>query len=437
MKNYVRKALLFSGLISVLYIGMYAVLLCAECNMIEMDGGYVFPAKNIAMSILDKVIIGVLIAFIPYELILSKVSAIFTFVFMKNKKKQVFYTTIVLVIINFLLGILVSFLRERTPFYLQSANRRFEYLVLFFVCLNIGIIIYSREIQNKALRLIIRNLVNLLNGVIVYAITRTMGQALIVIFSMTVFVVIFDRINDKKFILRDCIVTSVVGIGAVVGGLFAKGYHNLEKVDEYSKIFYNPFERTLQYLGVGYLVLLIIMVLLTAAVLICSVKFMYKKNQVRSGLLLAAVILYICGFMYSILAMTGFPCSEVNLINNSVHIVVWVLVVRCFVVIPVPKREEDALSEEDISEDPEIEFLMDEVHHLLKKQNLILEYLMTIDNRLERLELSQKAGSEEYEKLKAEIEDDRETLAKHNIPLNKHEFSARLKEIYDKKNNKE
>lgn len=435
--KYRSKALILVVLLSIFFIVMYELQALSYYKALVADGA--LDVKFGHQRLFNNLITGFLIAFLPYELLFCKTSRWYRDWYGEENKKKNFWTSVSFLILNVFLGVLGCFVRAGNDYSWGTPGIHIQYVMLLFVCFSMGIIISTREIENKIIKSVIRCLSIIFNAFLMYYYSGVMGQAIITLIALCATAIVYDYMTNQ-FSWKETIVTGLVGIVGTTVGLLLKDYHTYEELTQFGKNIFS-FKRVDLYMGTGYFILYIFLAVAMAATLVFAIRMMKNVSKIRTGLLIGATALYMCAFVYIFLSMFGIvPCSEIQMFTNRIHVVALVLVLRTFVVIPTPKYEEKpSFVERLISQageyDEDVDFIMEQIDGLRDRQNLILKYLMSIDNRLERLELSE--NSEDYEKLKAEIEEDRATLEKNNIPLNKKEFCAQLKEIYDKKNNEE
>ena len=434
--KYRSKAIILSVLIAILFMGLYELQAFSYYKALIADG---MEVEYGHYRFLNNLITGVLIAFVPYELIFYKTSRWYSDWFGKDKNKKIFWVSTSLLIVNIVLGVFGCFTRVRSHYSWITPGIHFQYAMFFFACLCTGIIISTKEVENKITKSVIRCLSILFNAFLMYFYSGVMGQGIIALIAFCITAIVYDYMTNQ-FSWKETIVTGLVGIAGTTVGLLLKDYHTYEELTQFGKNIFS-FNRVDLYMGTGYFILYIFLAVAMVAALVFSIRMMKNVSKIRTGLLIGATALYLCTFVYIFLSMFEIiPCCEIQFITNRIHVVAFVLVLRTFVVIPTPKYEEkpsfvERLISQEGEYDEDVDFIMEQIDGLRDRQNLILKYLMSIDNRLERLELSE--NSEDYEKLKAEIEEDRATLEKNNIPLNKKEFCAQLKEIYDEKNNEE
>lgn len=432
MKNYKRKALLFCVTLTMLFAGMYAILSVAS-HRAFIEYGLSWKKYSL-QGLVNNLVVGLCIAFLPYEHIYAKVARWFCKKENSSNKPQTI-GSLILLIVNILLGIITCFIRNRQLNYFESSRFYFEYAMLFFICLCVCIVICSKDINNKVIRCSIRSLSVLYNSFLIFFISKTMGQGIIVAVAMSALIVVYDIVLDKKLNWKEVLVTLAVGIGAISVGLLAKDYHNLEKLNALSRNLFS-FNKVDMFLGTGYNLLFVFLAVSTVAVLGFAIKVMSRKNTIRTGFLLGATVLYISAFVYIFLSSFEIiPCAEIQLITNRIHIIVYTIIIRCFIIIPAPRHQEIIKrghdSDFDSDKKDNMEWVMDQIEDLVNKQTLILNYLIGITIKLEELSLDK--NNEKYEALKAEIENEKENLKKNNIPMDKQQFYEQLKDVFEKK----
>lgn len=438
MKNYKGKAMVSIFLISMFFIGMYAILSITNHRAFIADG--VIWKEYSLKGFANNIILGLLIALLPYELICSKISVWFCELFDDEEKKKVnIWASIILVSINIALGIFGCVVKHRTPYYLESSNRHFQYVMLFFICLCIGIIICSRRIEDKAVRFAIRTVTTVFNGFLVLYISKTMGQTIIFMIAMTGFIIVYDVIMGKKLNWKEVVATSLVGIVGTICGLLARGYHNLEELGALSRMLYS-FDKVDCFLGTGYYILFIFIAVSMVAVMIFSIKTMSRVNSVRTGFLTGACALYICTFVYIFLTSFNIlPCAEIQLITNRIHIVAFVLIIRCFIIIPIPKKEkipsfiERVINSKSDEEDEEFDWIAGKIEQIMRRQNTTIEYLCVLDLKIQEL-INESCEDEKTKMAKLrEIEDARTALKEEGVPMNMSELVEKFNKLSQKR----
>lgn len=436
MKKYIGKALVFCAVITVLFIGLYEILHYSYYKALIADGYIAAEFSN--LRLVHNLIVGVLIAFLPYELIFSKIKN--NWFGSENKKKL--WPSIIMLVASAVLGIWGCVVRMRSHYSWGTPTIHFQYLMLFFMSLCVGTLIISASLENRIVKTIIRSFAIVLNAFLMFFFSGFMGQGIIALVAMVVFGIVYDCIT-KKFSWKEAVVTGIVGIGGTAVGLSLKEYYTYKDyIPSFSENIFR-FDFADIYMGTPFFLLYIVMSVSLVAILVWAIKMMKETSTVRAGLLLAATVLYICCFVYVFLAQFGIlPCAEIQLITNRIFVTAFVLVIRTFIIIPTPKIIENEsfverlLKKEGMEEPDEIDWLMDEVKLLVNNQTLILQYLMVIDHRLNKLEIIEKKDSEEYEALKTQLEEDFETLKKNEVPLDMETFIKKVKEGYEKRNNR-
>lgn len=436
MKNYKNKALLLSALITVCFVSMYAMLTISS-RMAFLDvGAYLLPLKQTYFNIATYFVIALLIAFLPYELLYIKISRKFSDLYFGKETNKPLWVSVIFILINVVLGIFGCVVRSKNGFHMNATNVKFQYVILIFMCLCIWINICSCSVDNRIFRIVIRSFANIYNSFLVYFFTRDVGQAIIVMVAITSFIIVYDNVLDKKTNWKEILATIGIGVAAIVSGIFVIGLHNSENLSALSKILLSPFELVDIELGFGYLVLFVLMVVGTAMLLIFSIKAMAKISHIRTGFLIAVTTMYICSFVYSFLAMFEIvPYCEVQIIQNRIHIVIWLLTLRTFIFFPVPTKNKESLFtdralKDDSAEDSDIDWIVDKLETVIRKQNLLIEYIAVLDLKVE--ELFCESCDNKEEKLK-EISETRHRLIENNVPMNIGELAAKLEGIQQKK----
>ena len=434
MKKYIGKALIFCAVITVLFIGLYEILHYSYYKALIADGYIAAEFSN--LRLVHNLIVGVLIAFLPYELIISKIKNNW----FGSENKKGLWLSIIMLVATVVLGIWGCVERMRSHYSWGTPTIHFQYVMLFFMSLCIGTIIVSASLENRIVKTIIRCIAIILNAFLMFFFSGFMGQGIIALVAMVVFSIVYDCIA-KKFSWKETIVTFIVGIGGTVIGLNLKEYYIYKDyIPSFSENIFR-FDFVDIYMGTPFFLLYIVMSVSLVAILVWAIKMMKEISKVRAGLLLAATVLYVCCFVYVFLAQFEIlPCAEIQF-TNRIFVAVFVLVLRFFIIIPIPKIENESfverlLKKEGMEEPDEIDWLMDEVKLLVNNQTLILQYLMVIDHRLNKLEIIEKKDSEEYEALKSQLEEDFESLKKNEVPLDMETFIKKVKEGYEKRNNR-
>lgn len=416
---------------------MYVLLSIASRKAL-LDFGAILGKSNYRMLI-NNLIIGLILAVIPYELIYARLSGWFSELFEeKNVEKIHIFASAILIIINVILGVFACVVRHNSPFYMGSTNRKFQYVMLLFICLCIGIIISCRKIE-RPVRCIIRSFATALNAFLMLYITRNMAQAIIIVLSMTVFIFVYDGIICKSLNWKEIVATVLVGIAGTVAGLLAKGYHYLVEPDSLEKLLVS-IDKVDLYLGFGCFILFIAIAVSMVMVLGFSSKSMANNSPVRSGFLIGAASLFACTFVYIFLTTFDIiPYVETQFITSRVYVVALILILRCFIIIPVPKKEEktsfidrvlNSKSEDD--DDDDFDWIADKIEHLMKKQNTIIEYICVLDLQIKEL-INESCEDEKVKRVKLrEIEDARIALKEEGFPMDMNELVAKFKELSEK-----
>ena len=334
-----RKSLLLITLIIVFFASMYALLSIASRKAL-LDFGAILGKSNYRMLI-NNIIIGVILAVIPYELIYARISGWFSeLVEEKDAEKLHIWASVILIIINIILSVFACVVRHNSPFYMGSTNRKFQYVMLLFICLCIGIIISCRKIGNRPVRCIIRSFATALNAFLMIYITRNMAHAIIIVLSMTVFILLYDGIICKRLNWKEVVATVLVGTAGTVAGILAKEYHYLVEPDSLGKMLVS-IEKVDLYLGFGCFILFIAIAVSMVMILGFSSKSMAKNSPVRGGFLMGAASLFACSFVYTFLSIYDIlPYVETQFITSRGFVIGFVWIVRCFIIIPVPEKEE-------------------------------------------------------------------------------------------------
>lgn len=435
-----RKSLLLTTLIILLFAGMY-VLLSVASRKALLDFGAILGKSNYRMLI-NNIIIGLILAVVPYELIYARISRWFSELFEeKNVEKIHIFASAILIIINVILGVFACVVRHNTPFYMGSTNRKFQYVMLLFICLCIGIIISCRKIKNRPVRCIIRSFATALNAFLMLYITRNMAQAIIIVLSMTVFILVYDGIICKGLNWKEVVATVLVGIAGTVAGLLAKKYYYLVEPDSLEKMLVS-IDKVDLYLGFGCFILFIAIAVSMVMVLGFSSKSMANNSSVRSGFLMGAASLFACSFVYIFLTtfdIIPYVDVETQFITSRVYVVALILILRCFIIIPVPKKEEktsfidrvlNSKSEDD--DDDDFDWIADKIEHLMKKQNTIIEYICVLDLQIKEL-INESCEDEKTKREKlSEIENARIALKEEGFPMDMNELVAKFKELSEK-----
>lgn len=432
-----RKSLLLITLIIVFFAGMYVLLSIASRKAL-LDFGAILGKSNYRMLI-NNLIIGLILAVIPYELIYARISVWFRGLFEEKEAEKVHIWGSVMISINLLLGVLACVVRHHNPFYMESVNRKFQYVMLLFICLCIGIIISCRKIENRPVRCIIRSFATALNAFLMIYITRNMAHAIIIVLSMTVFILLYDGIICKRLNWKEVVATVLVGTAGTVAGIHAKEYHYLVEPDSLGKMLVS-IEKVDLYLGFGCFILFIAIAVSMVMVLGFSSKSMAKKSPVRGGFLMGAASLFACSFVYIFLTTFDIlPYVETQFITNRVYVVALVLILRCFIVIQVSEKENNhsfidrvlnSKSEDD--EDDDFDWIANKIEHLMKKQNTIIQYICVIDLQIKEL-INESCEDEKVKRAKLrEIEDTRIALKEEGVPMDMNELVAKFKEISEK-----
>ena len=426
MMNYKRRALLFILLITILFAGMYAILSIATHKMWIAEIGYIWKKYSLK-GLITNLAVGLLVALVPYELIYSKISGY------KIKPHKL---AVVLLVINVLMGVLGCFVRRDT-FYMESYNRRFQYIMIFFACLCMGIFIVSGKIENLVSRSSIRTIATVLNTFLAFFYSRNIGQAVIFLIAMTAVVIVYDGVIEKKHNLIEILIASLVGISGTVWAVVAS--HNSNPVDAILKMLYS-IEKVDIYLGTGWYLLFILMAVTMIAVFVFVIKAMTKVSSVRAGFLMGAAALYVGAFVYVFLS--GFDIlspATIEFVINRLYIVSFVLIIRCLVVIDVPKSEknpsfiERVINSKSDEEDEEFDWIADKIEQLMRKQNTIIEYICVLDLKIEEL-FNLSCDDEESKKAKLrEISDARAQLKAEGVPMNMGELVAKFNKISQKR----
>lgn len=334
-----RKSLLLITLIIVFFSGMYVLLSIASRKAL-LDFGAILGKSNYRMLI-NNLIIGLILAVIPYELIYARITGWFSELFEgKDAEKIHILASVSLTIINVIFAVFACVVRHNSPFYMGSTNRKFQYVMLLFICLCIGIIISCRKIE-RPVRCIIRSFATAINAFLMLYITRNMAQAIVMVLSMTVFILVYDGIICKRLNWKEVVATVLVGTAGTVAGILAKEYHYLVEPDSLGKMLVS-IEKVDLYLGFGCFILFIAIAVSMVMVLGFSSKSMAKNSPVRGGFLMGAASLFACSFVYTFLSTYDIlPYVETQFITNRVYVVALVLILRCFIVIPVSEKEND------------------------------------------------------------------------------------------------
>lgn len=433
-----RKSLLLTTLIIVGFATMYTLLSIASRKAL-LDFGAILGKSRM---LINNLIIGLILAVIPYELIYARITGWFSELFEeKDAEKLHIWASVILIIINVILGVFACVVRHNTPFYMGSTNRKFQYVMLLFICLCIGIIISCRKIENRPVRCIIRSFATALNAFLMIYITRNrnMAQAIIIVFSMTVFILVYDGIICKRLNWKEVVATVLVGITGTVAGLLAKKYYYLVEPDSLEKLLVS-FDKVDLYLGFGGYILFIAIAVSMVMVLGFSSKSMANNSPVRSGFLMGAASLFACTFVYIFLTTFDIiPYVETQFITSRVYVVALILILRCFIIIPVPEKEEktsfidrvlNSKSEDD--DDDDFDWIADKIEYLMKNQNTIIEYVCVLDLKIQEL-INESCEDEKVKRAKLrEIEDARVALKEEGVPMDMNELVAKFNEISEK-----
>lgn len=433
-----RKSLLLTTLIIVGFATMYTLLSIASRKAL-LDFGAILGKSNYRM-VINNLIIGLILAVIPYELIYARITGWFSELFEeKNVEKIHIFASAILIIINVILGAFACVVRHNSPFYMGSTNRKFQYVMLLFICLCIGIIISCRKIENRPLRCIIRSFATAINAFMMLYITRNMAQAIVMVLSMTVFILVYDGIICKGLNWKEVVATILVGIAGTVAGLLAKKYYYLVEPDSLEKLLVS-IDKVDLYLGFGCFILFIAIAVSMVMVLGFSSKFMANNSPVRGGFLMGAASLFACSFVYIFLTTFDIiPYVETQFITSRVYVVSLILILRCFIIIPVPEKEEKTSfidrvlnSKTEDDDDDDFDWIADKIEHLMKKQNTIIEYICVLDLQIKEL-INESCEDEKVKRVKLrEIEDARMALKEEGFPMDMNELVAKFKELSEK-----